>query len=160
MAARCGKNDTGLFGMNAGRVIDMRIDPANAKRAFAVSSGGTGSNIWFLDPGTAKWKSRCGNMPTNLLMGCSCVDWKTKTVLYCGTERGVYQSKDLGAQSTWFGQYLPKDARHQSPDDPGLEHPGHRHIRARRMGDSSAPPKGAQESKKLEGPAKKPPNHD
>lgn len=150
-------NDTGLVGMNAGRVIDLRIDPANAKRVFAVSSGGAGSNIWFLDPATAKWKSICGNMPTNLRMGCICADWKTKTVLYCGTERGVYQSKDLGAQWTLFGQYLPKTLVTDLQTIPALNV-----LAAGTYGRGAweillAAPKGAQGSKKLEGPAKKAP---
>ena len=150
------QNDTGLFGMNASRVVDMRIDPANAKRAFAVSSGGAGANIWFLDPATGKWKSICGNMPTNLSMGCICADWKTKTVLYCGTDRGVYQSQDLGVQWTLFGLYLPKTLVTDLQTVPASEI-----LAAGTFGRGAweillAPPKGIKEqSKKLEGPAKK-----
>src|SRR5262249_53419945 len=102
------QNDGGLFGVNAGFVVDMRIDPANAKRVFAVTTGGAGKNIWLRDPASGQWKSICGNMPKNLLMSSICADWKAPTVLYAGTARGVYASKDLGTQWTLFGLYLPK----------------------------------------------------
>ena len=101
------QNDTGFFGTGAGKVIDMRIDPANAKRVFAVTNAGAGKNIWFLDPATGKWKSICGDMPKNLWMGCICADWKNPTVLFVGTARAVYRSTDLGVHWKVFGLYLP-----------------------------------------------------
>jgi photosystem II stability/assembly factor-like uncharacterized protein len=101
------QNDNGLFGMGAGAVIDMRIDPTNPKRVFAVTNGGGGKNIWFLDPANGQWKNICGDMPKNLWMGCICADWKNPTVLYAGTARAAYQSKDLGVHWKVFGLYLP-----------------------------------------------------
>ena len=74
----------------------MRIDPADAKRVFAVTNAGAGKNIWFLDPATSQWKSICGDIPNNLWMGCICADWKKPTVLFVGTARAVYRSTDLG----------------------------------------------------------------
>jgi photosystem II stability/assembly factor-like uncharacterized protein len=101
------QNDAGLFGTGAGKVIDMRIDPANAKRVFAVTNAGAGKNIWFLDPANGQWKSICGDIPKNLWMGCICADWKNPTVLFVGTARSVYRSTDLGVHWKVFGLDLP-----------------------------------------------------
>jgi photosystem II stability/assembly factor-like uncharacterized protein len=101
------QNDAGLFGMGAGKLIDLRIDPANAKRVFAVSNGGAGKSIWFLDPATNQWKSICGDMRKNLFMASICPDWKNPTVLYTGTARGVYRSIDLGVHWKVFALDLP-----------------------------------------------------
>jgi photosystem II stability/assembly factor-like uncharacterized protein len=101
------QNDSGLFGTGAGSVIDMRIDPADAKRVIAVTNAGAGKNIWFLDPATGQWKSITGDMPKNLWMVSICADWKNPTVLYTGTARGVYRSIDLGAHWKVYGLYLP-----------------------------------------------------
>jgi len=101
------QNDSGLFGTGAGKVIDMRIDPADAKRVFAVTNAGAGKNIWFLDPATSQWQSICGDIPTNLGMGCICADWKKPTVLFVGTARAVYRSTDLGVHWKIFGLDLP-----------------------------------------------------
>ncbi len=100
------ENGAGLAG-NARAVIDFRIDPSNPKRVFAVTNGRAGENIWLLDPATGKWGNICGDMPENLLMFSICADWKNPTVLYTGTSRGVYQSKDLGTHWAVFGEALP-----------------------------------------------------
>jgi hypothetical protein len=106
--ANWSQNDSGLLGSNTGFVVDLRIDPANPKRAFAVTTGAAGKNIWFLDPATGQWKSICGNMPKNLGMSSICADWKAaKPVLYAGTARNVYQSIDLGTTWKVFGLYMP-----------------------------------------------------
>jgi photosystem II stability/assembly factor-like uncharacterized protein len=101
------QNDAGLFGQNAGKIVDMRIDPSNPKRVFAVTNAGAGKNIWYLNPSTTQWKAICGNMPTNLWMASICVEWKTPTILYAGTARGVYRSTDMGATWNVFGLDMP-----------------------------------------------------
>ena len=41
------QRDDGLFGTTgASRVVDIRIDPANAKQGFAVTNGSAGKNVW------------------------------------------------------------------------------------------------------------------
>ena len=75
---------------------------------FAVTSGGAGLNIWFLDPSTNQWKNICGDIPKNLYTASICADWKKPTVLFVGTVRGVYRSTDLGLHWTVFGLNLPK----------------------------------------------------
>jgi hypothetical protein len=94
--------DQGLFGSGAGRIFDLRVDPKNASRAFAVGSGQ--SSVWYLDEvaGSLTWQRIAGDLPTYLNTATILSDWpmfKTET-LYLGTSRGVYQSSDLGAHWT------------------------------------------------------------
>jgi hypothetical protein len=100
--------DNGLFGSNAGKVVDLRIDPANPKRVVAATSGPGGKNVWLLDPVSSTWKNVSGNLPTNLSVASVCADWSSaKPVLYAGTTRAVYRSIDLGVNWQKFGLYLP-----------------------------------------------------
>ena len=101
------QNDTDLFASGVGKVIDMRIDPSNPKRVFAVTNGGPGQNIWSLNPATNKWTAITGDMPNNLRMASIEVDWKAKPIIYVGTTRRVYVSTDLGVHWTIYGLYLP-----------------------------------------------------
>ena len=64
--ANWNQNDTGLLGSGVGKVVDIRIDPTNAKRAFGVTNGAAGKNIWFHDPADSTWKNISGDMPWNL----------------------------------------------------------------------------------------------
>ncbi len=99
-------NDTGFQKDHAGHMKDIRVDPKNPRRAFGVSTGWGGLCIWSLDPTTGRWSPICGDMPSNLSMATIAVDWRT-TVLYVGTDRGVYRSTDLGAHWERFGEGLP-----------------------------------------------------
>jgi photosystem II stability/assembly factor-like uncharacterized protein len=102
------KRDTGLFGMGAGRIVDIRIHPQNASRAVAV--GNWQGSVWYLDKvgSTLKWTNIAGNLPTSLLFGSIFADWKFATpALYLGTTRRVYHSVDLGATWSVFGSGLP-----------------------------------------------------
>ena len=102
------ENDTGLLGSGVGKIVDIRIDPSNAKRAFGVTSGGGGNNIWFLDPADATWKNMSGNMPSNLGVVSIAVDWRfVPNVLYVGSARGVFRSLDLGVHWKRFAKDMP-----------------------------------------------------
>jgi photosystem II stability/assembly factor-like uncharacterized protein len=102
------QSDTGLLGSGVGKVVDIRIDPTNTKRAFAVSSGAAGKNIWFHDPADGEWKNISGNMPWNLGVVSIAVDWRfTPNVLYVGSARGVYRSIDEGVHWVRFAKNMP-----------------------------------------------------
>jgi hypothetical protein len=106
--ANWNQNDTGLLGSGVGKVVDIRIDPANAKRAFGVTNGAAGQNIWFHDPADGTWKNISGDMPWNLAVSSIAVDWRfTPNVIYVGSQRGVYRSVDLGVHWKRFGKDMP-----------------------------------------------------
>lgn len=102
------QNDTGLLGSGVGKVVDIRIDPTNTKRAFGVTNGAAGKNIWFHDPADGTWKNISGNMPWNLGVVSIAVDWRfTPNVLYVGSARGVYRSIDGGVHWVRFAKDMP-----------------------------------------------------
>ena len=100
--------DSGLVGSGAGKMVDIRIDPANPKRLFGVTNGAAGKNIWFHDPASSTWKNISGDMPWNLGVISIAADWRfTPNVLYVGSARGVYRSIDLGVHWTRFALDMP-----------------------------------------------------
>ena len=102
------KRDTGLFGMGAGRIVDIRIHPQNASRAVAV--GNAQGSVWYLDKvgNTLKWTNIAGNLPTYLRFGSIFADWTFATpALYVGTTRRVYHSVDLGTTWSVFANNMP-----------------------------------------------------
>ena len=102
------QNDTGLLGSGVGKVVGFAIDPTNIKRFFAVTNGGAGENIWFHDPAYGKWKNISGDMPLNLGVASIAVDWRfTPNVIYVGSARGVFRSRDLGVHWKRFGKDMP-----------------------------------------------------
>ena len=91
--------------------MDLRIDPANRKRAFAVTNGAPGKNMWYHDPATAKWNNISGDMPSNLGVVTIAVDWRYQpNPIYVGSVRGVYRSINNGVHWSKFGLYLPNTA--------------------------------------------------
>ena len=106
--ANWSQNDTGLLGSGVGKVVDIRIDPTNTKRAFGVTNGAAGKNIWFHDPASGSWKNISGDMPWNLGVISIAIDWRfTPNVLY------VDQPAAFTAPSTWVctGCGSPKTCR-------------------------------------------------
>src|SRR5262249_25752341 len=102
------KRDTGLFGTGAGAIVDIRVDPSNPARAFAVGTGQ--SSVFYFDgaASTSTWTNVSGDLPTYLRFSTICVVWRNPTpTLYLGTSRGPYPSRDLGATWTVFGQGMP-----------------------------------------------------
>jgi photosystem II stability/assembly factor-like uncharacterized protein len=103
------KRETGLYGLGAGKIVDIRIHPTNPRRAVAVGTGQ--GSIWSLDKvgSSLQWANIAGNLPTYLRSSTIFADWQPATpALYLGTSRGVYHSIDLG--TTWdpFGLDLPQ----------------------------------------------------
>jgi photosystem II stability/assembly factor-like uncharacterized protein len=105
--------DNALVSNKAGTVTDIRIDPNNPKRAFAVTNGPGGKNVWYL-PGLEKandWLNVSGDLPTNLGVHTIFVDWQYAiSALYVGTDRGVYHSVNQGANWMKFASGLPNTA--------------------------------------------------
>lgn len=103
--------DTGLFGMGGGKIVDIRIDPKNSQRAFAVGSGK--GSVWQLDNvgGSLKWTNISGDLPTYLRFVSILAMWSFggfgPPALYLGTTRNVYHSVNLGVHWEVFGADMP-----------------------------------------------------
>jgi len=108
--------DSGLYNPNAvGAVQSMSVDPGNPEHIFAVTSQWWGtekvwefgsSTGWARDPCQLTWTSRSG--PNNLTVYAIAVDWRYSTPnLYIGSDRGVFNSTNLGSSWLPFGSGLP-----------------------------------------------------
>src|SRR5215469_5776866 len=104
--------DGGLQIFQDMRIMDLQINPANPDYDFAVVSHfmerddkapnfSSFSHIWVRNGGG--WSAINGNLPTELGGETLTVDWQQATpVLYLGTLRGAFWSKDLGTTWTRF----------------------------------------------------------
>ena len=100
--------DSNMFGMGGGKIVDIRIDPENPNRAFAVGAGQ--GSVWYLDTvgGSLQWTNISGDLPSYLRSGTIFADWRFATpALYLGTSRGAYHSVNMGAHWSVFGLDLP-----------------------------------------------------
>lgn len=103
------QTDKGLFDQNAGRILDLRVNPDDPERAFAVTPVQGG--VWYLrrNGPVLEWLNVEGDLPGFLRPVSILPDWRYSTPpLYLGTSRGVYHSVDLGAHWTEFGKFLPR----------------------------------------------------
>jgi hypothetical protein len=98
--------DSGLLAANSGSVLWIHVDPSNAKHLLAVTS----RRVWHLGPGNnySAWVNISGDLPTNLSLPAFFVDWQYSIpALWVGTNRGVYQSVNLGQNWTKFALDFP-----------------------------------------------------
>ena len=111
--------DTGLPVDSYDQIVSIQVDPTNANEVFIVP--GTfptnvfgAAQVWMTTTGGAMvggndgWTAITGNLPSEDWTNAIAVDWRPATpVLYVATARGVYQSADLGAHWSLFGEGLP-----------------------------------------------------
>jgi hypothetical protein len=98
-----------------GAIFSMSIDPNNPQHVFAVSSQWWGtSKVWELGsssgwaqyPCKQQWVNRSG--PSNLSVYAIVADWRySPPHLYIGSDRGVFNSTNLGGSWLRFGSGLP-----------------------------------------------------
>jgi hypothetical protein len=98
-------------------VMSLQVSPTNSDYVYAVTSAFVGrddkapnlsafDHVWVRNGGG--WSSINGNLPTELGGETIAVDWSPATpVLYVGTLRGAFRSKDLGTTWTRFDS-LPR----------------------------------------------------
>jgi photosystem II stability/assembly factor-like uncharacterized protein len=113
--------DNGLSGL----IRDLRIDPEDRGHVFAVSGG----DVFLLAAEGAAWTSIKGNLPSFLSLNTIYVDWRGALPrLFVGTNRGVYQSVDLGVTWSKFSPALPNTSVSDLQEQT-YEHPHHdRHV--------------------------------
>ncbi len=100
--------DTGLYGVANSAIQAIVVDPNNPNHVFAVGGQYWGnSKVWELGPpltesGLQTWINRSG--PNNLAAYAIVVDWQyAPPCLFIGTDRGVYNSINLGVAWASFG---------------------------------------------------------
>jgi len=120
--------DNGLYGVAAGKILGISIDPENSNQGFVITSGAGLKNIWLFQITPYRrppqinilpvWIDISGDFPPSLSINSLLVDWKPQVlfipkggadiipVLFVGTDRGVYFSMNLGSWEK-FGNGLP-----------------------------------------------------
>src|SRR5580658_258715 len=116
--------DTGL----SGRVVAMSVDPANKNHAFAV----TGGDVWQITPAGLPWSKITGNLRGGYLgLNTIFVDWRSAVPrLFVGTNRGLYQSADMGHTWTKFDPGLPNTTVKDLQGQPFEHHTGRKLLLA------------------------------
>jgi hypothetical protein len=133
------QHDSGLFATKKiGNVVDISVDPADPRQAFAVVGRSQRKNVWHLRHSgkVNDWVDISGDLPKNLTAVTIFVDWQyTVPALYLGTDRGVYHSVDLGTHWHKFGKFLPNTTVADLQHVPSLDILAGRHPGPGRMGD-------------------------
>jgi hypothetical protein len=101
--------------LNNQTVMDLKVDPADPNRIFAVTSTwvnrddkapdlSENTHVWLSAIGGTQWVPIGGNLPPEVGGESLAVDWRFATpTLYLGTQRGVFRSTDLGTTWVQFG---------------------------------------------------------
>jgi hypothetical protein len=105
-------------GNNAAWVRRITVDPSNKQNIYACYSGYNNDglsptkHIWFSSNQGTSWSDISGDLP-DVPVHSLLVDNNTPTTLYIGTETGVYQSINRGANwtsaSTGMPTFVPVD---------------------------------------------------
>ena len=105
--------DSGLPVDSFDQIVSIQVDPTNANEAFIVpgvfpTNVFGPARVWMTTSGGTSWTEITGDLPSEDYTNAIAVDWRPATpLLYVATARGVYQSADLGAHWSLFGETLP-----------------------------------------------------
>jgi autotransporter-associated beta strand protein len=96
------------------QIVSIQVDPNNANHVFIApgrfpTAVFGNAHVWTTTTGgSGGWTDITGNLPVGDWTNSIAVDWRPATpVLYVATARGVYQSADVGATWSRFGEALP-----------------------------------------------------
>ncbi len=90
----------------ATRVSDVAIDPANGSRAFVTLAGFSGAKLYRTTSGGGTWTALGGGLP-NIPANAVAIDPLNTQRIFVGTDIGVYESLDGGANFTPMGTGMP-----------------------------------------------------
>jgi len=90
----------------AARVSDIAIDPSNGARAFATLASFTGSKLYRTTTGGGTWSAIGAGLP-NIPANAVAIDPLNLQRLFVGTDIGVYESLDGGANFTPMSTGMP-----------------------------------------------------
>ncbi|UXI67277.1 VPS10 domain-containing protein [Tahibacter amnicola] len=87
-------------------VNDLEIDPTNDQRAYVVSSNFTGTKLYRTENAGGSWQAIGTGLP-GVPANSVAIDPIKPSRIFVGTDIGVYQSNDSGANFTPFNSGLP-----------------------------------------------------
>jgi PKD repeat protein len=90
----------------ATRVSDVAIDPANGARAFVTLAGFSGAKLYRTTTGGGTWSALGAGLP-NIPANAVAIDPLNTQRLFVGTDIGVYESLDGGANFAPMGIGMP-----------------------------------------------------
>ena len=90
----------------ASRVSDVAIDPANGSRAFATIAAFSGAKLYRTTTGGGTWTAVGTGLP-NIPANTVAIDPLNTQRIFVGTDIGVYESVDSGANFAPFSDGMP-----------------------------------------------------
>jgi len=90
----------------ASRVSDVAIDPANGSRAFVTLAAFSGSKLYRTTTGGSTWTALGTGLP-NIPANTVAIDPLNTQRIFVGTDIGVYESVDGGANFAPFSDGMP-----------------------------------------------------
>ncbi|MFD0725383.1 PKD domain-containing protein [Lysobacter brunescens] len=90
----------------AARVSDVAIDPANGSRAFVTIAAFSGSKLYRTTTGGSTWTALGTGLP-NIPANTVAIDPLNTQRIFVGTDIGVYESVDGGANFAPFSDGMP-----------------------------------------------------
>ena len=90
----------------ASRVSDVAIDPANGSRAFVTLAAFSGSKLYRTTSGGGTWTAIGTGLP-NIPANTVAIDPLNTQRIFVGTDIGVYESTDGGANFAPFSDGMP-----------------------------------------------------
>ena len=90
----------------AGRISDVAIDPTNGSRAFLTRASFSGATLYRTTSGGGTWAAVGAGLP-NIPANTVVIDPRNLQRVFVGTDIGVYESTDNGANFAPFSDGMP-----------------------------------------------------
>ena len=90
----------------AGRISDVAIDPTNGSRAFLTRASFSGAKLYRTTSGGGTWAAVGAGLP-NIPANTVVIDPRNLQRVFVGTDIGVYESTDNGANFAPFSDGMP-----------------------------------------------------
>ncbi|MBU1919492.1 hypothetical protein KKG66_01500, partial [bacterium] len=93
-------------GLPSRYVTRVAVDPSNADIAWATVSGYSGGHVWKTTNGGSSWTNQSTGLP-DIPVNDIVIDLNNPSIMYVGTDLGVYQSTNGGASWSDFSNGMP-----------------------------------------------------
>jgi uncharacterized protein YjbI with pentapeptide repeats len=90
----------------SGRISDVAIDPGNGSRAFLTRASFSGAKLYRTTSGGGTWTAVGAGLP-NIPANTVVIDPRNEQRVFVGTDIGVYESTDNGANFAPFSDGMP-----------------------------------------------------